>query len=253
MIQLENNRVEIIGNQTLINGDCLEVMDKLIEQGVQVDLIIIDPPYGKDYKSNYSNSFDKIINDDNLNWISDFFHKANNISKDNSHLYCFTSFEYIGEFMLEIKKYWKVKNLIVVPRTMRGGLGDLKSSYSPQNEFIIFATKGNRKFEETQILKPSEVYLKDKRNSPKEWIYRLPDYWDWVKVSVQNLKRVHPTEKTEEVIDIMVKMSSKEGDVILDAFMGSGTTGIVAKKLNRDFIGIELDEKHFGVAKNRLK
>ena len=135
---------------------------------------------------------------------------------------------------------------------MKGGCGSLKSSFSSQNEFCIFATKGKRIFEETQILKPSDVYLKDKRKTPKEWIYRLPDYWYWCKASEHNLKRVHPTQKTVEVCTNMVLLSSKENDVILDCFMGSGSTGVACLNTNRKFIGIELDENYFDIAVERI-
>lgn len=235
----------------IYNEDCIEGMKKLDANSCH--LAILDPPYGMSYKSNYGSKFKEIKNDNNLDWVEDVFSELNRVTVDDSHIYCYTSVEYMDVFLKEIKKYWKVKNIITVPRTMKGGLGDLYSSYSPQKEFIIFGTKGKRKFEETQILKPSEVYLKDKRKKPKEWIYRLPDEWNWVKVSEHNLKRVHPTQKTVETVDIMIKMSSKEGEVVIDPFMGSGTTAIASVEVNRNYIGFELDEEYHIKANERIK
>jgi len=240
---LELNRIH--------QGDCLELMKDIEDK--QCNLAILDPPYGMSYKSNYGSKFKEIINDNNLEWVEELFYELNRVTEDNSHIYCFTSVEYIDVFMTEIKKYWKVKNLITVPRTMKGGLGDLYSSFSPQKEFIIFGTKGKRKFEQTQILKPSEVYLKDKRKKPKEWIYRLPDSWDWLKVSEHNLKRTHPTQKTEEVIETMTKLSSKEGEIVIDPFMGSGTTALAAINTNRNWIGMEMEEEYVNLANDRIK
>lgn len=230
--------------------DCIEGM-RFIPDDV-CDLTVLDPPYGMSYKSNWSDTFRKIKNDDNLEWVNEFFFELNRVTKKDSHIYCFTGVEYIDIFMQEIKKYWKVKNIITVPRTMKGGLGDLYSSFSPQKEFIIFGTKGKRRFEETQILKPSEIYLKDKRKKPKEWIYRLPDDWDWLKVSEHNLKRVHPTQKTVEVTQIMIQLSSKEGEVVIDPFMGSGTTAIASTLNNRKWIGFETESEYFELANKRL-
>jgi site-specific DNA-methyltransferase (adenine-specific) len=230
--------------------ECIEGMRMIPDKSV--DLVTTDPPYGIEYKSNWSDKFKEISNDNSTEWLPDFFNQLNRVTKQDSHLYCFTSVQYMDVFLTEIKRYWKVKNLITIPRTMKGGLGDLYSSFSPQNEYIIFATKGKRKFEETRILKPSESYLRDKRKNPKEWVYRLPDYWDFVKVSEHNLKRIHPTQKTCEVMEVAIKLSSSEGDTVLDPFMGSGTTAIAALRTGRQFIGFELEREYVEIANKRI-
>ena len=236
---------------SLYQGDCLEVMRGMDSKSV--DLIVTDPPYGIDYKSGWSDKFDRIKNDSVLDFVPELFYQLDRISKDNSHMYCFVPMQNIDIFYTEIKKYWEIKNLITIPRAMKGGAGSLKSSFSCQNEFCVYATKGNRIFEKTEILKPSETYLKDKRRKPKEWLYRLPDYWYWVKASEHNLKRLHPTQKTVDVFETMIKLSSKENETVLDCFMGVGSSGVACLKTNRNFIGIELDEKYFNIAEKRLK
>ena len=67
-----------------------------------------------------------------------------------------------------------------------------------------------------------------------------------------NGKNLHDTEKPVDLMNILVENSSNKGDVVLDPFMGIGSTGIASKKLNRNFIGIELDEKYFNIAKERI-
>lgn len=231
--------------------NCLEGLKLIPDKSIS--LVTTDPPYGINYKSSWSNTFETIKNDDNIFWLEEFFKQINRVTENNSHLYCFTGFDYLPEFINEIKKYYKVQNLITIPRTMKGGAGSKTQSFSYQNEFVIFATKGIRRFEETQILKPSEVYLKDKRKKPKEWLYRLPDYWDWLKASEHNLKREHPTQKTVEVMKTMIQLSSKEGEFVLDPFMGSGTTAVASALLNRKFIGFELDKEYIEVSNKRLE
>ena len=71
--------------------------------------------------------------------------------------------------------------------------------------------------------------------------------------SVNNYKRIHPTEKPVALMEYLIKTYSNEGDVVLDFTMGSGTTGVAAKNLNRDFIGIEMDEGYFKIAKDRIE
>ena len=236
---------------SLYQGDCLEIMRGMDSKSV--DLIVTDPPYGIDYKSSWSDKFDRIKNDSDLDFVPELFYQLDRISKDNTHMYCFVPVQNIDIFCTEIKKYWEIRNLITIPRTMKGGVGSLKSSFSCQNEFCIYATKGNRIFEKTEILRPSETYLKDKRRKPKEWLYRLPDYWYWIKASEHNLKRLHPTQKTVDVFETMIKLSSKENEMVLDCFMGVGSSGVACLKTNRNFIGIELDEKYFNIAEKRLK
>jgi len=65
-------------------------------------------------------------------------------------------------------------------------------------------------------------------------------------------KTPHPTEKPEDLLERILFLGSREGDWILDPFMGSGTTGVIAKRLGRNFIGIEIDEEFFDMAKNRI-
>jgi len=63
----------------------------------------------------------------------------------------------------------------------------------------------------------------------------------------------HPTEKPEKLLERIILLGSREGDIILDPFMGSGTTGVVAKKLKRNFIGFEINKKYFEIAKKRIE
>ena len=124
---------------------------------------------------------------------------------------------------------FKIRNFLTIPRGIPGNGGD--RIFQQQNEFCLFATKGNkhqgRKFNNTQILKPSLTYIKDKRYNAKEWLYRLPDYWYWTSASVHNTKRqYHSTQKNVDCIVYMLQISTNENEVVIDPFAGSGTTGV---------------------------
>ena len=211
----------------LYKGDCLEVMDKLIKQNVKVDVIITDPPYGMNYKSNYrKEKYEKISNDNDLSFLDDFFQKCDNLLKDDTHIYCFCSWHHIDKFKIAFEKYFTLKNVIVWEKN-NTSMGDLKGSYAPKHEFILFGHKGRRL-----------------RNGK-----RLPDVLQVNRTG----NKLHPTQKPVSLLQVFIYQSSNENEIILDPFMGSGSTGVACLNTNRKFIGIELDEKYFNIAKNRLE
>jgi site-specific DNA-methyltransferase (adenine-specific) len=235
----------------IYKGDCIEFMKTLSNESI--DLTVTDPPYLINYSSFRTNS--KVIkNDDNNKWVEPFFKELSRVMKKGSHLYCFCDFEMSSDFLVEIRKYWKVRNLLCIPRTIKGNGGE--RIFQQQFEYCIFATLGSkdegRKFNETQILRPSEGYLKDKRYKPKEWLYRLPDHWYWTKASEFNHDRLHPNQKNVSCLKDMISLSSNPGEIVFDPFCGSGSTLVAAKELDRNWIGCELDEKFFEIAKKRL-
>lgn len=237
----------------LIYGDCLEKLKELEDKSI--DLVITDPPYGIDYQT-FRTKSDKLVNDDNLDWLDEFAEEIARVLKDERHLYCFVDYEMSAYFILAFKKYgFTIRNLLTIPRAMNGlGGGRI---FQPQFEFCIYATKGNknqgRMLNQTKILRNTEKHRKDKRYNGGEWRKRLPDNWHWTVASVHNAKKkFHPTEKNVACLENMIELSSNEGETVLDPFMGSGSTGLACKNLNRDFIGIEIDKEYFNIAKERI-
>ena len=216
----------------LYNGDCLEIMDRLIEEGVKVDCILTDPPYLIDYKCNRRvvlDKFDKILNDKNsYDLIIGSIDKAYDILNDNSSIYMFCSWHNIDFFKSEFEKKFKLKNIIVWNKNNHG-TGDLKGSYAPKHEFILYGHKG-------RCLNKSK---------------RIADVIDCKKVKSKEM--THPTEKPIELLSNFINMSTNENDIILDCFMGSGSTGVACANTNRKFIGIELDNNYFDIASKRIK
>jgi len=205
-------------------------MDKLIEQWVKVDAIITDPPYWINFHSNrrvIKKQFENIKNDNNLDWLDDYITKCFNILKNNSSLYVFCSWHNIDIFKQTIEKKFKIKNIIVWVKNNHGS-GDLKGSYAPKHEFIIYAHKGRSLFRKK----------------------RLSDVFNYPKVSSNKL--LHPTEKNIDMLKVFIENNTDVNQIVLDPFMWSWTTWIACKNLNRDFIWIELDEKYFNIAKDRI-
>ena len=211
----------------LYNGDCLEIMDKLIEEGVKVDCIITDPPYGMNFKSNHrKEKYNPITNDNNLDFIKNYFSRCYTLLKEDTHIYCFCSWHNIDKFKIEFEKYFKLKNIIVWEKN-NTSMGDLKGSYAPKHEFILYGHKGRRL-----------------RNGFR--------YADIIKAN-RTGNKLHPTQKPVDLLEIFINQSTNENEIVFDGFIGSGSTGIACMNTNRKFIGIELDNNYFNIAKQRIE
>ena len=209
---------------TLLQGDCLELMKGIPD--ASVDLILTDPPYGINYQSNYRiTKFPKIKNDTSVNPY--FLDECKRVLKDDGAIYCFTRWDVYPEWVEEFKKRFKIKNCIVWFKK-GGGLGDLKKGYIYNHEFIIYCALKNHK-------------LRGKRRN---------DVFEFSKVSPSLY--THPTEKPVELLCEIVNKSSDIGEVVLDCFMGSGSTGVACVNTGRKFIGMELDKHYFDIAVNRI-
>lgn len=209
----------------LLQGDCLELM-KDIPDG-SVDMILTDPPYGMEFQSGYRTiRYEKIKGDHSLYWLGDFVDEIFRVSKNNTAHYIFCSFHHIDKFKQAIEKKFKVKNILTWVKN-NTSMGDLRGDFAPKTEFIIFFHKGRR-------------IINGKRDS-----------------NVLEFKRtgnkLHPTQKPIDMTEYLIGKFSDEGELILDPFMGSGTTGVACKNLNRNFIGMELDETYFNIAKERIE
>ena len=219
-----------INSIALYHNDCLKKMNELIEMGYRVDMVLTDPPYGINYRSNHRKErYDKIQNDTEsclLLFLDEYFNKCFNLMKDNTHIYVFCSWHNVDVFKQSFENYFKLKNIIVWEKNAHG-TGDLKGSYAPKHEFILFGHKG-RKI----------------RNGK-----RIPDI---IKAD-RTGNRLHPTQKPVELLEIFIQQSSNEYDIVFDGFMGSGSTGVACVNTNRRFIGIELDENYFNIAKKRIE
>ena len=209
----------------LWQGDCLELM-KNIPDG-SVDLVLTDPPYGIDFQSNFrKNKFNKIENDIAVN--AEFLDECKRVLKDTGAFYCFTRWDVYPSWIEQIRKRFKVKNCIVWFKR-GGGLGDLKKGYIYNHEFIIYCAGKNHR-------------LNGKRRN---------DVFEFAKDAPSTY--VHPTQKPISLLKEIIERSSNEGGVVLDCFMGSGSTGVACVNTNRNFIGIELDEGYFNIAKKRIE
>lgn len=210
----------------LINDDCLIAMAKLPDKSI--DLILTDPPYGMDYQSNRRKiKYNKIKNDTNIeDWLYFSLRQFSRILKDNSHCYIFCSLHYLTKFIDYSQEFFQLKNILIWQKNNHGS-GDLKGNYAPKYEFILFLTNGRKLLNGKRH---SNILNFDKTNN-----------------------KLHPTQKPTDLLKFIIEKSTNPNDVVLDPFMGSGSTGVACKNTNRDFIGIELDQDYFDIAKERIE
>jgi len=205
--------------------DCIHGMKKISDN--LVDMVLTDVPYGMNFQSNYrKEKHIKISNDDNLDWLPSWIKEIDRIAKDEAHLYIFCSHHNIEIFKAEIQKYRKVKNIIIWEKN-NTGMGDLLGDYAPKYEFVLFCSSGVKKLNggrDNNIIKASRT---------------------------QN--DLHPTEKPIDLMEFFIGKSSKENDIVLDTFAGSGSTLVAAKGMNRRYIGYEIETIHYDTANKRLE
>lgn len=240
--------------------DAIESLKRLNELNFKVNMILTDPPYGIDYQSNWGrdgNKLKKIANDDNLEWYQEFSDECYKLLEDNSAFYCFTRYDVYPEmYNCLIKSGFKIKNLLVIQKGQKGGNGDLQAQYANDCELVIYANKGRRKFNKTQLAKT------DGRKGAAEFRTRLPNVWfdteyntypkSTVNVSNQKDELIHPTEKNVKLLEWFLQISSNENDIILDPFMGSGSTAIACINTHRNYIGFELDKEYYRLSTERI-
>jgi len=237
----------------LILGDCLKEMDKLIEQGIKVDAIITDPPYGTT-----ACKWDSVIP------LEPMWERLNKLIKPNGAIVLFGSEPFSSALrMSNIKNYkydwiWdKVHptNFLNAKKQplRRNELISIfykkQPTYNPQmiKRDKPLITKGNGK---TYHGDGKKVYGKFKRID-----HVLPEKYPTNIITISNANKTniqHPTQKPVELMEYLIKTYTNENDTVLDFTMGSGTTGVACVNTNRHFIGIEIEPKYFEIAKNRI-
>ncbi|HRT03224.1 MAG TPA: site-specific DNA-methyltransferase [Candidatus Diapherotrites archaeon] len=238
----------------IIKGDCLEIMKDIPNNSI--DLVVTDPPYGISY-----GEWDNIeFNNFTEQWVRECFR----VLKNNGTMWSFMGYQRILEFIPLLRKYGYVylENWVVWARQKgRCSSKHLKS----QREDIFHITKSNQYvWNNLKVLREVVCpYVKD--GKPRGWFINeqgkrvrwtgLGNVWVYTSPQYNSKtdKQVHPAQKPLMLMERLILLSSNEGDLILDPFIGSGTTVVACIKLKRNFIGIEKDEKYFKIAEERIK
>ncbi|ALU75145.1 restriction endonuclease [Tenacibaculum dicentrarchi] len=231
--------------QKIINGEAIEELKKI--ESNTIDLIVADPPYN--LNKNYGNKSDSKSFDDYIEFTQKWLKEATRVLKPTGTIYVFMGFRFISYLykVMEKDNNLLFNNWICWYYTQ--GIGK-KKGFSPRHDDILMFTKSSKyKFNLDAIRIPQKYYrsVNNMRGA------NPGDVWEFSHIHYcQDNRQNHPTQKPEGLIERMVLASSDEGDVVIDPFSGSGTTLRVCQQLNRNGIGIELNEEYVEMTKERL-
>ena len=220
----------------LRQGDCLELMKDIPDSSI--DLVVIDPPY--ELETQRGGGFFKNSNEKRRKYQDEIVSMMTGISEQLLYILC-NKMKKVNMYifcsrtqMLTLLNYANKNNfswnLLTWHKT--NPIPTCNNKYLNDTEYIVFMRENGVQVFGSYHTKKS--YFITSVNKKEKQLYR------------------HPTIKPLDIIENLIINSSQENDVVLDCFMGSGTTGVACKNLNRNFIGIELDEKYFNIAKERI-
>ena len=247
-------------NKTL-NGDVLKMLEFVPDNFA--DLIIIDPPYnltknfnGFKFNSRSDESFDE--------YLSTWFPQVCKKLKPNGSLYMCGDWKCTSSLQRAIEKELSILNRITWQREKGRGA---KSNWKNGMEDIWFAVKNPKDYYfdvESVKMKRKVIAPYKVDGKPKDWdesedgnfrITYPSNFWDDISIPFWSMPENtdHPTQKPEKLYAKLILASSKPGDIVFDPFLGSGTTSVVAKKLGRNYCGIEMNQEYCLWAEKRLQ
>ena len=236
-----------IGEHRLLCGDSTDSdsVAKLMN-GEKADMVFTDPPYGVAI----NNSNGKILGDEDLQVFDECLPNIELFSKSDSHVYIYFGVQFISECVSKLKEYFKQTNILVQRITHENKpspSGYFKNNY----EVCYFSNKGSKGFN-SGILEVSESTKNDSRYHGDGFLNTYLALNE-IKATEHNLKAIHPTQKTIEICSFYQSVSSKVNDLVLDLFLGSGSTMVAAHQLKRKCYGMELDPKYCQVIVDRMR
>ncbi len=241
------DRVEL-----LWQGDCLDWLPKIPDECV--DLVLVDPPYGTT-----ACKWDAVIP------FEPMWEQLKRVTQPNAAIAFCAGQPFTSALVMSKPKWFKY--CWVWKKNKKTGHLNAKKRPMLGHEDIIIFCKGSTEYNPQKRQRTTERKAGNKANSKSNSVYGTEgesfqdSQSDWLNPDTVLSKidcvhnssdRFHPTQKPVELMEYMIRTYTNEGEVVLDFTMGSGTTGIAAKKIDRHFIGIEKDPKYFEIAKKRI-
>ncbi len=240
-------------------GDCFLILSKIKDKSI--DLLIVDPPYNLD-KNFHGNDFKKRNLQDYADYTEKWINAVKVKLKDTASIYVCCDWKSALVIGPIIDKHFILRNRITWQREKGRGA---KANWKNSMEDVFFATVSDTYTFNLDAVKIKRKVLAPykKDGKPKDWEqtengnFRLTcpsNFWDDIAVPYWSMPEntAHPTQKPEKLIAKFILASSKEGDLVLDPFAGSGTTGVVAKKLMRNYVNVEQNPLYCAWGEKRL-
>ncbi|MCX7944079.1 MAG: site-specific DNA-methyltransferase [Deltaproteobacteria bacterium] len=252
--------VENIINKT-INQDVFEAIGYLPPSFV--DLAFVDPPYNLSKKFN-TTTFKEMGHEAYEKWLELWIPKIRRLLKPHASIYICGDWRSSSAIFNVAKKYFKIHNRITFEREKGRGS---KRNWKNCSEDIWFCSLSNDYYFNADAVKVKRRVIapyRDETGNPKDWEecvdgnYRITyasNIWTDITIPFWSMPEntEHPTQKPEKLLAKIILANTKPNDVVFDPFLGSGTTSVVAKKLGRRFVGIEVDEYYCCLAEKRLE
>ena len=250
-----------------------QLTDKIINQDIFsaikylpnnfVDLLFIDPPYNLTKKFN-DVSFKEMNHNDYEDWLESWLNKLIVVLKENSSIYICGDWKSSSAIFKVGSKYFKVRNRITWEREKGRGA---KANWKNCTEDIWFFTNSSDytfNVEKVKLRRKVLAPYRDEKRNPKDWNQSAEgnfrdtfpsNIWNDISIPFWSMPEntEHPTQKPEKLLAKIILAGTNEGDLVFDPFLGSGTTAVVAKKLSRKYIGVEVDEYYCCLAEKRLE
>lgn len=224
-----------------------------------VDLILADPPYG--LGKDYGNDSDMRSGDDFLAWTYRWLELAIPKLKPTGSLYLFCTWQYAPELFVFLKRRLVMINEIIWDRRVPSMGGTTRRFSSVHDNIGLFAVSKDYYFNLDAVRIPYDPVTKKARSrrifEGSKWLelgYNPKDLWSVSRLHKQDPERVdHPTQKPLDIIERMVLASCPQGGLVLDPFMGSGTTAVACARHGRSFVGYEVNAHYCALAQQRIR
>jgi len=249
----KNNLNNLINK--IVTGDAIEVMKQIPDNSI--DMTFADPPFNLNKK--YGSYKDKKSDEDYINWCEKWLAEMVRITKPNGSILVHNIPKwliYFGNYLNKsaIFKHWIAWDSMSVP---------LGKTLLPAHYGILFYVKNNKGFKFNELRAPHKKcphcgkMLKDyggKKDQINPYGTLLSDIWtDIHRIRHKNRRDEHPCQLPEPLLERLILLTTHEKDLVLDPFIGAGTTALAAKRLGRRFIGIDIDSKYKEIVENKLK
>lgn len=245
-------------NQVIV-GNCIDLMNSLPEKSV--DLVFADPPYnlqlqGELHRPNNSkvdavdDDWDKFVSLDSYDeFTRDWLKAAHRILKDDGAIWVIGSYHNVFRLgtVLQDLGYWILNDIIWRKSNPMPNFRGRR--FTNAHETLIWASKSQKS--KYRFNYDSMKGLNEDLQMRSDWY--IPLCTGKERLKGEDGKKLHPTQKPEALLHRVLLASTEAGDVVLDPFFGTGTTGAVAKKLGRDFIGLEQDPAYAKAARKRIE
>lgn len=232
----------------LILGDCIEILKSI--QSNSIDHIICDLPYFNVLKTDWDQQWNTL--EEYLNWINLVLIEYKRIIKSNGNILLFTSRQNQHKIANILDLYF-IEQRVIIWKRKRGFNNTrgktLASGYEPISWY-----SATENFTFNNIKQSVDSDRKEYKDGILKDGITMSDVLDIPALPHNHKEKVdHPSQKPLKLMEVLISQFTKEEDIVLDSCMGSGSTGVACKSLNRNFIGIEKNKEYFNIAKSRIE